>query len=461
MPPTRTYATLATRALLLSGLTLAAGALCSARAQYVGSVNTSQNTAPTLRATAVLEYLGDLAKPNASRLVPIAVWDGEHYQPGGLYLAQPVPLTVETGTQYVLEQAGIPKGYFNVKDASDIEGSWIAVGTYQKPSPPQFAKLRVSKHPPVIVDDQKPHFAHVPAGDTKAGATTTAQNNAPAIDPERPTLQRRSSGDNAQGNSAPSNSAPVDPNRPILREPKDMSASANANTAPETTTMAVDPNRPHLSYGKPAAEEALDKPTLQISRLAGNPVGLEQMVAVSDAVTRPQQSYVYDWTDPQDKAKKQAELETIAQQLLASSAPKPEQPAHARRRRTARGTPKPAPPALTDEQFKAYELAYGAGPTLIFSATENQGDNPRYITLIAQPDFNGTPVVLYKHITSKRDLSVIPRMKLIDAVDTDADNRAELIFELENKTGRQYAIYRVADGTAEQVFKTDARLQAP
>ncbi|HEU4982263.1 MAG TPA: hypothetical protein VFT88_06235, partial [Acidobacteriaceae bacterium] len=56
----------------------------AARAQYVGHVDTSKSKGPTLRATAVLEYTGDLEKPTASRLVPIAVWDGERYQPGGL-----------------------------------------------------------------------------------------------------------------------------------------------------------------------------------------------------------------------------------------------------------------------------------------------------------------------------------------------------------------------------------------
>ncbi len=55
---------------------------------------------------------------------------------------------------------------------------------------------------------------------------------------------------------------------------------------------------------------------------------------------------------------------------------------------------------------------------------------------------------------TQRDLDIIPRMKLIDAVDTDDDNRAELIFALENKTGRQYAIYRVANNKVEQVFTT-------
>lgn len=451
---------------MVSAITLAA-VCCCAHAQYVGKVNTNQTQAPTLRATGVLEYTGDLAKPNASRLIPIAVWDGDRYQPGGLYLAQPVPLTVESGTQYILEEAGTPKGFYDVKGAADMQGKWIGVGSYQKPAPPQFAKLHRMHNLPLIADDSKPHFAHVPTGDTKAGATkTAAQNNSPAADPDRPTLHHRSGNDDTQENTTASNpSAPVDPNRPILHEPSKSSASnspaGNSNQAPETALAAPDPNRPHLEYGKPEQEEALDTPSKEIDKLSGAPIGLKQMVAVSDAVNRPQQSYVYSWSSPEDEAKMQAAVAAIAQQLLAASAPKPAQPAPSRVRRRRAVVRKPSapalpvlPPALTDEQFNAYDLAYGAGATYIFSATTGQGDDARYITLIAQPDFNGTPVVLFKQITSERDLSVIPRMKLIDAVDTDGDNRAELIFELENNAGRQYAIYRVANGTAEQAFVT-------
>src|SRR5579875_3886369 len=151
-------------------------------AQYVGQVKTSQNNQPTLRAIAVLEYVGPFDHPTASRLVPIAVWDGSNYQPGGQYLAQPVPLTVQTGTQYILEQSGDHEGYFNVKAASNANGSWIAIGNYQKPAPPSYAKLEPTHIAPIMFGDGNgtPHFAHVPAGDTAQGAvksTTTAQNN--------------------------------------------------------------------------------------------------------------------------------------------------------------------------------------------------------------------------------------------------------------------------------------------
>ena len=439
----------------------------AARAQYVGQVDTSKSKGPTLRATAVLEYTGDLDKPTASRLVPIAVWDGERYQPGGLYMAQPVPLTVLSGTQYVLEDAGTPKGLFDVKAAADVGGSWIAIGNYQKPPTPEEVKLKASRQLPVIVDDSKPHFAHVPAGDTKEVAATSSKpaNNAPPVDPDRPRLHQRSGEQSGGQNTEVTNPAPpIDPDRPILREPTKPAAQsqqqASNNGAPETVTQAVDPNRPHLEYGKPAEQIALGAPEKVIATLAGPQPNIEQMAAVSDAVTRPPHSYEYSWSSPEDEKKMQGEVEAIAQQLLAASEPKPfgeVKKVSSQRRSKSRKAAKPATPALpalTDEQFKAYELSYGGGATLVFSATEGQGEAARYITLIAQPDFNGTPIVLFKQITSERDLNIVPRMKLIDALDTDADNRAELIFALENNMGRHYAIYRVANGTAEQVFSS-------
>ena len=130
---------------------------------------------PVLRATAVLEYTGDLTKPTAARLVPVAVWDGERYQPGGLYIAQPVPITVESGTLYELLDAGASKGLFDVKAAANVSGSWIATGTYQQPMQPKVARLKTSKTLPQFVhdvsaDDSKPHFAHRPPGDAGSGS---------------------------------------------------------------------------------------------------------------------------------------------------------------------------------------------------------------------------------------------------------------------------------------------------
>jgi hypothetical protein len=500
---------------------LGAGISMPSYAQYVGRVDTNKDAkTPTLRATAVLEYTGDVTKPVASRLVPLAVWDGTTYQPGGLYMAQPVPMAVESGTQYELELAGVPKGLFDVKAAADVSGSWIAIGAYQKPVSPKASKLRASKNQPQFIhdagyDDDKPHFAHRPAaqsgsnsgsGGSSSGGTGSGSgsdksaSNAPPVDPDRPTLHKRtdsgstSSSGSASGTSSSSgsgstagsgdsggNAPSVDPDRPTLHRHGSSNSASNPsdNGAPVSATMDVDPDRPRLRRGVPANIESLDVPSnVEIAKLAGKPENLEQMVAVSDIKTREPHNFVYSWTDPDTEKKMQSALEEMAKNLLAgkpmqpaiSSQPAPAQTPAKKAATAAASRPathsaatrrtvkKPAPPPLPDlanEQFKAYALTFGGGATLVFSAQSTMPDGKvKYVLLIAQPDFNGTPQVIYKQVTSEDELDVIPRMQLVDAADTDADNRAELIFELAGKNDRQYAIYRVAGGSVEQVFST-------
>ena len=490
---------------------LSAGISVPSYGQYVGRVDANKDAKiPPLRATAVLEYTGDVTKPVASRLIPIAVWDGETYQPGGLYMAQPVPLTVESGTQYELQVAGMPKGLFDVKAAANVSGSWIAIGAFQKPPSPKASRLKASKNLPQVVhdagyDDDKPHFAHRPAesgtgsgsgssgsGSSGSGSSGSGSSgsNAPAVDPDRPTLHKRtdsgsgssssgsssgsgnsgSSSGSSSGNSSGSNSGPsVDPDRPTLH--KHTESNANDNGASVSATNDVDPDRPVLRRGRPENLESLDVPSnVEIAKLAGSPENLEHMIAVSDAKTREPHNFVYSWTDPDDAKKMQASLEDMAKNLLAGKPLRPaisSQPAPAKKatttvthgstvhRTAAKKPPAPALPDLADEQFKAYELTFGGGATLVFSAKSTMPDGKvKYVTLIAQPDFNGVPQVIFKQVTSEDELDVIPRMQLVDAVDTDADNRGELIFELAGKTDRQYAIYKVADRSVEQVFST-------
>ena len=64
--------------------------------------------------------------------------------------------------------------------------------------------------------------------------------------------------------------------------------------------------------------------------------------------------------------------------------------------------------------------------------------------------------MLYKSVTDAAHLDDKPRMRLVDAVDAMADNRGELLFELRGKTQRQFALFRVLRGSAEQLFATVA-----
>ena len=63
-------------------------------------------------------------------------------------------------------------------------------------------------------------------------------------------------------------------------------------------------------------------------------------------------------------------------------------------------------------------------------------------------------MVLYKSVTDSAHLDETPRMRLVDAVDAMGDNRGELLFELRGDGQRQFALFRVLRGSAEQLFAT-------
>ena len=62
--------------------------------------------------------------------------------------------------------------------------------------------------------------------------------------------------------------------------------------------------------------------------------------------------------------------------------------------RGRRPLPRTASPkhVFTNERFKAYELTYSGGATLVSPGeTLDHAGKVKYVTLIAQPDFNGVP----------------------------------------------------------------------
>jgi hypothetical protein len=426
---------------------IGAGALaCSlpAWAQYPGRVDTSTAAGGThLRATAVVEYTGDLTHMQSSRLIPIAVWDGMELQPGALYLAQPAPLAVLAGTQYELEADGRPKGFFNITNAESLAGRWIGVGSFQAPKV-LTAKLQPAKIMPYVVGDtdpDKPHFAHRPADEPRQAQRSAS---APPVDPNRPTLHERpNSGDTASSANAPEG---TDSDRPTFHR----EADAQASSADSSTAPPVDPNRPRLEYTAPAEQEKLDKP----DALSGLPATMNQIVGVSDPKTTDSESWAFSWSNPNDAAKMKSDLETVAEQALAP----PLEPARTRTvaaHHSAHAKKPVAPPAplLADEEFKVYGLSFGGGAAMVFSA-RTTSIPVKYVTIIAQPDFYGNAAVLLKHVTTDGDLDVSPRMRLVDAVDPRGDGRADLLFELRGRTFRQFALYSIAGGQATRDFVT-------
>ncbi len=423
-------------------------------AQYPGHLENTKKAAATVRAIAVLEWTGETGKPKASRIIPISVFDGEQYQPGGLYLARPEPLALEPGTEYVLQDAGVARGLFDVNSAQDVDGYWFGYGAWKPMAAPvKRAKPKQGRIIPQVVGgsgDGRPHLNRKDGSGSQDSSSSTgstssstqASNNPPPSDPDRPTLRRRSE----TSDSAPS-----------------PSSASGESPAPETAIVGADPDRPHLFHGQQTMKDDYHP-----AELTGVPSGLEQMIAVSDAHEGETHPFVYLWADPADAINMKTQMEIEASKAIAASEPavKPATKAHtahtahtattaAQRRKAAAAAAAPPKLVFTNERFKAYELTYSGGATLVFSGqTLDHAGKVKYVTLIAQPDFNGVPKVLFKSVTDDDHLDQTPKMRLVDAVDAKADNRGDLVFELRSSSDRQFVIYRVSAGQAEQVFTT-------
>ncbi|MDR3750862.1 MAG: hypothetical protein P4K94_05185 [Terracidiphilus sp.] len=480
----------------MTGPTLLAVLLAAAHAwaQYPGQVAKSDKDTPEMRAIAVVEWTGDADKPKNSRIVPVTVLDQGELQDGGIYLARPEPLALASEVEYELEQNGKPTGLFVVQHAGQEQGSWVGYGSWKAlpkprtgPSQEDLARLHidddVQSDLPVL--HRKHHADDAPASGTgKGGGSgsggTASSGQAPATDPDRPTLHKKSPSDSGSDTGTTSSSpaadpdrptlhkkttsddsasAPAsDPDRPVLKKKKAQPASDNDIGHVDSLPGVTDPDRPRLKRGKSSGNNLEVLP-----RLLGLPPDMHQVVAVSDAKSTPVHPWTYSWANPDDENRMKSALEDIARDALGlnppapapapAPTPTPKKTAIHRNAKPAPPPPPPPPAPLLDEKFRVFELAYGSGATLVLSAhTGGQEAPEKFVTLVAQPDLYGNVLVLLKSVTDAAHLDEKPRMSLVDAVDAMADNRGELLFELRGATQRQFALYRVLRGQAEKLF---------
>lgn len=456
-------------------------------------------TENVVRAVGVYEWTGDMAKPTASRLIPISLFIDHKLVDAAVYLARPVPMALLTGNRYQVEKAGVLQGNLDLAfsrhffaaetNGSAYDDGWFGYGKFSAPAPEKPSTLKVSATLPKIngmddLDDSKPHFSDRSAVPGSGGAATPKPGSAPATsstpadDPDRPTLHRGSGSDqNAAGSGSGSNPAD-DPDRPTLRRRSSAAGTGNRtdDVSPVGAGLNDDPNRPVLHRGKPLG--SLNE--LDIPKLTGLPgdEDLHQMVAVSDATDRPQHDFARPWQDDAERQTILGKMETVARTTLtayeAANGGTPQTPppattpvrpipsrttgAAAHRATTAKKTAPPPPPppeALLDEQLTGYTLSYGGDATYVFHAhTDGLGSTLRFVTLVAQVDPRGDSLFALKNVTDAAHLDRTPRMRLVDAVDAEASNRASLLFELRAQNSRQFALYRVIGGRAEQTFLT-------
>jgi len=481
-----------------------------ASAQYPSQTTNPDKNAQHLRAIAVLEWTGDQDKPKASRLIPVSIFDGQALEDADVYMAHPEPLALEGEVEYQLQRNGKPIGLFDVQSSGQQQGSWIGFGKWKALPAPKLAAPQVAK---VDEDDAQSdvpvlHRKHQTGDSGGSSGTDSGAGTAPQ-DPDRPTLHKggdgssdgpgdstSSAGSGASGGSGSSTSTqPSDPDQPTLHKGGDAAGNSPGSDSPNSSSgSSPDPDRPTLhrsdsgasnttaSQSKPKKKSDEDEGYVEsvakvtdperpiiargkaegyggpvLPSVVGMPSDMKQVVAVSDPKNQPVHPWDFSWANPDDETKMQAAMEDLARTALGlnsgpASTPKPAAKAAAGHKAT-KPAPAPQPAPLVDEQFHVFELAYGAGATMVLSARTAGANGPvKFVTLIAQPDLYGNVAVLVKNVTDAAHLDDAPRMRLVDAVDALADNRGELLFELRGATQRQFALYRVLRGQATRIF---------
>jgi hypothetical protein len=408
-----------------------------AAAQYPGQIKTAK-TSDNPRAVAVLEFTGDPANPTASRLIPVSYFYAGAYQDAGIYMAQPAPVALLTGTEYELQRAGLPTALYDVETAGRIAETWIGFGDFKALRAERAKRAGASSDD----DEGRPHLtksasaagSEIAAPDKSKPAsdeTATATNPSPLDDTNRPTLKRKAT--------------------PIGQQQNVSDKTAAASTLD-------DPDRPRIQRGQPSQNRPGAK------HLVGNPPDMQQLVAVSDATMREPHPFAYTWNSPEDQAHAEQKLTAAVQAALASPASLASPLAPAPSLRTsARATRAAKPikgPTLTDAHITSYALTYENTPSMVLTA-KTSGETPLSITAIAEVDIYNEPRILLTSVSDAVHRTDQPEMHLIDAVDADGTNRASLLFELRGTTDRQFALYRISRGTAVRTFVTGPVPYAP
>ena len=104
-----------------------------------------------VRAVGVYEWTGDMAKPAASRLIPVSLFIDGKLEDADVYLARPVPFALDTGNVYEIDRAGIALGTLDLAFARHLVASNVShhhfTTTAGSATASSFLPLRPSPRP--------------------------------------------------------------------------------------------------------------------------------------------------------------------------------------------------------------------------------------------------------------------------------------------------------------------------
>jgi hypothetical protein len=345
-----------------------------------------------LRALALLE----LASNGQASLMPIAIKVADKYYDASVYRADPYPLALSQNTVYEAERAGESVGLFTVTRVHQMKDYWVGLGRWQtnRELRPPDKNVRSDRpdRPPGPADERPVLRKAKPSPDSPNPASTAG----PQLKPETP----------------PPDS---DPDRPLLRRAQPVSPPTSSEPSPPTPAP--------LANARGQATSSFPK--------------VELLAAISDAGGPPPHSYVLPLKGA-DRDRYQLRMCQMAYDAIRKFA-------------AARPQHKPADPAaLTNVQFRAYNVLSSHEPDLVLTASLPEllprgatSDFRYFVTLTARVDMYGETRPLFAEVTDSTRLDASPRMELIDVVDAEGSGSGQLLFRRVSDTGYSFVLYRI------------------
>jgi hypothetical protein len=445
------------------------------------------------RAVAVLQ----LAPSGKTALIPIAILINGKFWDASAYKADPVPMALDPGNVYEVEQTGSSLGLFTVSNAlhsnaQNTAAPWLGTGAWHPAGTEEPAKAVTADNAPVGIEteDAPPRLTHdVNKQNAPAAASKTGSGSSPSSPP--PSDSSKPSASAGSGDEPPRLSKPAAPSGPPADSKQPASPSpatqpdANAKEAkPENVNLPAsdsgtnEANRPRLRRGKPAesfADEEVpgySRPGVTPSSNKGKVLEMAEVKsdiklipAISDAAGPPPHSFKFEWVrgDEEDRRKQMMDLaKEELRTYVAAHSPKTEVKPKSTRTSAPRRSA-PVEPILENVEMPAFDLWNSNQPVIVMTATahmppppagtahsESDSELQYSICLVTYPDIYNNLHKLYSGITDRFHLDVTPRLDLIDALDADGDGRGELLFRQTSDVGTGWIIYRP---TADKLWK--------
>jgi hypothetical protein len=219
---------------------------------------------------------------------------------------------------------------------------------------------------------------------------------------------------------------------PRLRRPTGGASEPQTRSEP-VPEPPPDPDRPILKRGKPETKPE-EEPMVEFKPVAE----VERVAVISDespAETRP---YPFPWNRDEEERIKAVMRKFAEEQVARYLASRP-------------GTKLTPAGPLDAIQVRAFDVNYDNEPEVVITARQPakslaKGTSEQrtcYVTAVARFNVRGELRRLLSQVTDNLRLESVPRLELIDAVDSDGDSVGELLFRRVGQTTTSYALYRV------------------